>query len=300
MSTGKQVLVAGASGGLGEKVAHALAKNHPGFDGVKALFRKGHDKADVADKLKEAGVEIVEGDFDSQDSLKAALSEVDTVVSVLSGAGVGGPQIALVQASAAAGVKRFVPSEFGFDRSRIDKEVDHPVFQYKNNVEEEIKKTDMDYFLVASGLFCDYLLNPFFGWNTEAGTYNEAAGQEASWTPRDDVAAYVPHLLADESIKKGETVELQSFACRFTDFADHYEKVTGKKLERKDLSVDDLKAQVKAIRESDDYKQNPFADFGAALQLFIAQGSGLAKNPKKYDGLELTTLEAFAKSQFSA
>jgi hypothetical protein len=69
--------------------------------------------------LKAKGAEIVEGEVDSS---VAELTKVaqgsDTVVSVISGNALfSGQEAKLVQAAKAAGVKRFVPSQYGVDTS---------------------------------------------------------------------------------------------------------------------------------------------------------------------------------------
>jgi hypothetical protein len=60
---------------------------------------------------------LLNSDVENPSSLKNVLRGFDVVVSTLSGGGFGA-QVGLVQAAREAGVKRFVPSEFGID---IDK-----------------------------------------------------------------------------------------------------------------------------------------------------------------------------------
>jgi uncharacterized protein YbjT (DUF2867 family) len=58
------------------------------------------------------GITVRKADFESQASLEAAFKGQDGVVSTVGTSGLAG-QKALVDAALAAGVKRFIPSEFG-------------------------------------------------------------------------------------------------------------------------------------------------------------------------------------------
>lgn len=60
------------------------------------------------------GVTVKKVDFDSPDSLKDAFAGQDAVVSAIATAAVGGQQ-PIIDAAIAAGVKRYIPSEFGIN-----------------------------------------------------------------------------------------------------------------------------------------------------------------------------------------
>lgn len=65
-----------------------------------------------------AGVDVKTVDFASLDALKAAFAGQDAVVSVVGAPGVGGQTVA-IDAAVAAGVKRFIPSEFGVNTRKV-------------------------------------------------------------------------------------------------------------------------------------------------------------------------------------
>lgn len=58
-------------------------------------------------------------DYDDPDSLKAALAGQDAVVSAIASAAVGPQQQKLADAAYAAGVRRFVPSEYGLNNRLV-------------------------------------------------------------------------------------------------------------------------------------------------------------------------------------
>jgi uncharacterized protein YbjT (DUF2867 family) len=101
--------------------------------------------------------------LDDVPSLENALRGVDLVVSTLSGPTVG-KQINLIHAAKAAGVKRFIPSEFGTDIKSL-KEAGHTVafFEPKLAVRAELQKVGLEYVLIENGFFYTFLLSPFFG-----------------------------------------------------------------------------------------------------------------------------------------
>ena len=103
-TTIKNVAVVGAAGALGSVILDKLVAS--GKFNIKVLKRSGSKSSTPA------GIDIAEVDFTSLDSLKSALAGQDAVVSAVGNEGIES-QILLVDAAACAGVKRFIPSEFG-------------------------------------------------------------------------------------------------------------------------------------------------------------------------------------------
>lgn len=107
------VAVAGATGNLGSLIALELRKRSVA---VKALVRPG-TASSRTQVLKDAGVTIVEIEVMDVSALTSALNGATTVVSALQGLRTVmlGAQGALLQASVAAKVGRFIPSDFALD-----------------------------------------------------------------------------------------------------------------------------------------------------------------------------------------
>jgi uncharacterized protein YbjT (DUF2867 family) len=82
------VLVAGATGNLGYKIALSLLDSKK-FKEVRALIRPstlhGDQKKDKVEQLKAKGAIIKAGDTDDVNSLISAIQGVDAVVSAVSG-----------------------------------------------------------------------------------------------------------------------------------------------------------------------------------------------------------------------
>lgn len=97
-----------------------------------------------------AGAKVVSVDYASESSLVSAVSNVEVVISTLSGGGFA-VQPALAQASKKAGVKLFVPSEFGIDTTLITQ----GFLLGKKNFHQALRDLGLPYLLVSNGPFLD-------------------------------------------------------------------------------------------------------------------------------------------------
>ncbi|KAI1776270.1 putative oxidoreductase CipA-like protein [Hypoxylon cercidicola] len=151
MSTINTVAVAGASGFLGPAIVNQLVED--GFK-VTVLGRKGTSHAFPA------SVATAEIDYESPESLVKALTGQDAVVSTIGFAGLP-QQLPLVRAAVAAGVKRFVPSEYGSDATN-EAAAGLPPFKPKHAVAAALAAAaaggDITYTLVSTGPFLDMAL----------------------------------------------------------------------------------------------------------------------------------------------
>ncbi|RFU72503.1 hypothetical protein TARUN_9754 [Trichoderma arundinaceum] len=110
MAVIKKVAVLGGSGNLGPHIINALLES--GFE-VTAITRL-ESQATFADRV---GVKRI--DITSKEAVESALQGHDALVSTISAAAVG-DQRTIIDAAVAAGVRRFIPSEFGVDTRRTD------------------------------------------------------------------------------------------------------------------------------------------------------------------------------------
>lgn len=102
------------------------------FDEVRVLTRS------AAHHTFPAGVVVKEVDYASQPSLEAALRGVDGVVSAFAFEVIG-QQRTLVDAAAAAGVRRLIPSEYGNDTMN-PKLATMPIYQPKIAIREQCQR----------------------------------------------------------------------------------------------------------------------------------------------------------------
>ena len=113
------ITIAGATGVLGFHIAEALLND--GSFKVKVLRRLPETQNDKADLLASKGAEIVYVDYNQHDALVNALKGTDALISAVAPGHTSGAydfdalQTPLLDAAKKAGVKRFIPSEFGID-----------------------------------------------------------------------------------------------------------------------------------------------------------------------------------------
>ena len=111
------IVLAGATGDLGHRIAQVLLKRGAM---VRALVRSGNTKPEIT-QLRGLGAEIVEVDFNSVTALTKACAGAACVVSALSGRRdvIVEGQKRLLDAAVAAGVPRFIPSDFCIDTTKL-------------------------------------------------------------------------------------------------------------------------------------------------------------------------------------
>ncbi|TRX91838.1 hypothetical protein FHL15_007157 [Xylaria flabelliformis] len=162
MSSIKKVAVAGGTGNLGPAVLQQLLE--AGFD-VTVLTRKQSSHSFPS------SAKVAEVDYESLESLTNALQGHDAVVSTLGGPALAG-QLKLVEAAAKAGIKRFIPSEFG-SNTMHPKTAELPAFKGKIAVQTALKKegqtSDLTYTVVLTG--------PFFDWGLKVGLVADVKGK---------------------------------------------------------------------------------------------------------------------------
>ncbi|CCF47008.1 isoflavone reductase [Colletotrichum higginsianum] len=157
----KTVAVVGASGLVGLRV-------------VKVLQEKGFDVTAVSRESSTAtfppGVAVRRADLSSVESLTAAFVGQDAVVSAISTVAVivPGAQDPLIDAAAAAGVKRFVPSEYGLNTRNLEGEILGDWLKAKTAaVDYLIKKAEENPGFTWTGVGTSL----FFDWSITRGIY---------------------------------------------------------------------------------------------------------------------------------
>jgi putative NADH-flavin reductase len=153
----KKVAVSGGTGSLGTAVVKELLKS--GLFEVTILTRQSSTHTFPPE------VKVCKVDYTNLDSLEAALSGQDALVSTVASLAIPSQRL-LIDAAVKAGVKRVIPSEFGCDLKNTNNR-SLPVFAGKVEIEtylnELAEKGLISYTLVYNGAFLDWgLRNGFF------------------------------------------------------------------------------------------------------------------------------------------
>ena len=99
---------------------------------------------------------MVAVDYSNKESIKNALTGVDVVICTISGTALN-LQAGIAAAAKEAGVKLFVPSEFG----NISEGETEGMFGEKADIQSQLKAVDIPCTVFYTGPFADYLWAPY-------------------------------------------------------------------------------------------------------------------------------------------
>jgi len=192
-----KIALAGATGNLGVCVLKALLdRDHV----VTVLSRIGGNSSKLA---KHPNLTIVEVDFDSTQSLVSVLQGVEVLISCLATLAIGS-QNPLIDGAVAAGVKRFIPAEFGMDSQNplcLKLPVCAPKVATQEFLQEKVKSTQaFSYTGIANGLFLDWGLKMGFIVNpaTHTAVLYNGGDIPFSTTNLDDVARAILGIIKNQ------------------------------------------------------------------------------------------------------
>lgn len=148
------IVLAGATGDLGGRIARALLAKGTH---VRVLVRSNSDRAKV-EALRKAGAVIVEVDFHNAAALARACEGSTCVVSALSGLHyvIVGIQTLLLNAAVAAGVPRFIPSDFAVDFTKLPYGHNRNL-DFRKDFKERLDKAPIAATSILNGMFTDLL-----------------------------------------------------------------------------------------------------------------------------------------------
>ncbi|KAG5987781.1 hypothetical protein E4U43_004945 [Claviceps pusilla] len=203
----KNVTIVGAAGNLGSTVFQKLVDSKQ-FN-IQVLRRP------ESTSQYPAGIKVIDVDFRSIDALTVALQDQDVVVSVL-GATSLHLQTGLIDASIKAGVRRFIPSEFGSDAGHPKNRALLPFIE-KVKVEdylvEKAKTTSLSYTFIYTGAFLDWGIRYNFVLDTSSyqPVLFDDGNQPFSTTTLDTIANGVVGVLTHPAGTENQTIYLSDF-----------------------------------------------------------------------------------------
>ncbi|KAF9936612.1 hypothetical protein BGZ67_002202 [Mortierella alpina] len=254
MTSSSTIAIAGATGTLGAPVTNALLD--AGYK-VKILTRSSASN-DVLAAYQSKGAHIVFDAYTGK-NLQNALQGVDILLSTV---GTGGDfyngQVALIDAAKAAGVKRFVPSEFGLDAIKYTKQNDlHLFLADKAKLREYIEKSGLEHTYIFNGLFAEYLLAFGFDLKNKTATIHAPSTTQFSIASLADIGRFTALALASPH-SRNAALRVVSHTATFQEYAQLFEKATGSKWQ----VVEDLDARARIAKSADPASQ-AFQDFVA-------------------------------------
>ncbi|MGI4735355.1 MAG: NmrA family NAD(P)-binding protein [Janthinobacterium lividum] len=217
------IVVAGATGDLGFRIAQALRAR--GAE-VRALVRPGNQKPEIS-LLRAQGVGIVEVDFDDVAALTRACAGAACVVSAVSGLRdvIVDLQTRLLDAAVAAGVPRFIPSDYAIDFTKLP-EGSNRNLDLRREFGRRLDQAPIQATSVLNGMFMDLLTGqaPVVLFKIKRVLYWGSADQPLDFTTTADTAAFTAAAALDPTTPRylrvaGETAtvrQLQAIASAAT------------------------------------------------------------------------------------
>ncbi|KAK4118842.1 NAD(P)-binding protein [Parathielavia appendiculata] len=243
-----RVALAGATGNLGPAILkQLLAANFQ----VTVLTRASSTTTTTKHSFPPS-VRVAPVDYDSLGSLVAALRGQDAVVSTLTSAALS-KQLLLVEAAAQAGVKRFIPSDFGSNTVH-PRVAALPSYADKVAVQKSLQAKAAAEPGAASLTYTIVLNGPFLDWGLEVGFVLDVKNRRAtlydggdrvfSATTLPTVGKAVAAVLRKPDETRNRAVYVHDTATTLRKLYDMARKATpGEKWTEEVVSVDGLVAQ---------------------------------------------------------
>jgi nucleoside-diphosphate-sugar epimerase len=192
----KTTLVAGATGNLGGKIVNALIERGAT---IKAIVRS-ETSIEKITALQHKGVEVIKLNMQDKTAVADACTEVDCVVSALSGLAdvIIDTQKILVDAAIVAKVPKFIPSDFSLDFTNLEHGRNRNL-DLRRTFHEYLDKLPIRVTTIFNGAFMDllkeemplilYKFNRILSWGD--------ATVKMDFTTMDDVATYTAWAAMD-------------------------------------------------------------------------------------------------------
>ncbi|KAF2810515.1 isoflavone reductase [Mytilinidion resinicola] len=238
MSSIKNVILVGAGGNLGPAILEQLIASPLN---VTVLSRKESTSTFPSE------VKVIKVDYTDASALASALKGQDAVISVLATAA-GAVQPKIIDAAIAAGVKRFIPTEFGSDTASADVRAIVPAFEGKKAVVDYLKnrEKEISWTALVTGPFFDWGLKVgFLGPNLKEKTAEVIDHGTAPFTATNlaTIGKAVVSILQHEAETKNQYVYISSFRTSQAEIVALIEKFTGDKLTVTSVDSNELLAE---------------------------------------------------------
>lgn len=247
-------LVIGA-GELGLAVIRGLLEqNRETAATTNVLLRPPTNEAEgqVIRHLRAEGFRIVHADLATEtvDGLAAIFTGFDTVICCTGFVGGPGTQRKMTRAVLQAGVKRFVPWQFGVDYDVVGRGSGQPVFDEQSDVRDILRgQSATDWIIVSTGMFTSFLFEPAFGLvDLEGGTVHALGSWDnrLTVTTSDDIGRLTAAILAHEPPIRNAVVYVAGDTFSYAQLADMVERHLGRDVERVLWDMDRLRSEIAA------------------------------------------------------
>ena len=286
------IVVAGATGKLGQRIAWHLLQRGAS---VRALVRRGTASPELA-LLQQTGAEIAAVDYHDPAELRAACAGAVCTVSALSGLAdvIVTLQKKLLDATVAAGIPRFLPSDYCIDYTKL------PAGSNRNlDLRREfailLDAAPVQATSILNGMFTDLLTGqaPVILFGLKRIVYWGNEHQPLDFTTMEDTAAFTAAAAMDPATPR--YLRIAGDVCTANDLKNKAAQATGRQFRL--MRVGGLKAlgrMIKITRTLLPKKKEVFPPW-QGMQYLHNMFSGLAKlhplDNSRYSGMHWHTVE---------
>jgi uncharacterized protein YbjT (DUF2867 family) len=268
------VLVAGATGDLGQRIVRELLTHDAR---IRVLTRPGSGSAASLYGANDR-IDIVTAAYTDHAALTTAVAGTDVVVSAVSGTRpvIVDAQRALLAAAVAAGVPRFIPSDYSSDYRQIALGSNRN-FELRREFAADLDAAPIQVTSVLNGAFADMLTGtaPMIAFGRRKVMFWSSADQVLDFTTKDDVARVVALVALDADAPR--VVEIAGDRVTARSVAQTMSELTGTPFKLQFAgTTGTLSLLAKAVRR---FSTSTDAAFPAwqGMQYFVSMFSGQAQ-----------------------
>ena len=286
----KTILVAGATGNLGNRICRELVKRDAT---VKAIVRDSTD-IDKIEILEKLGVEVRIIDLNDVNAIAAECADADCVVSAVAGLGdvIIDLQKKILDGAIRAGVPRFIPSDFCTDYNDL-KEGENRNFGLRRTFKKYIDQSSIQATSIFNGCFADILKynTPILNLKEKSiGYWGDKADWKLDFTTMDNTASFTAEVVLDDSAPRD--LQIASFQVSPNMFFEDVKQITGQEFQIHQLAtLENFAEYIKKQRAENPAGENElYAKFQQGqymYSMFTTQHNDLAND--RYESIVWTT-----------
>ncbi|ORB29964.1 aromatic alcohol reductase [Mycolicibacterium parafortuitum] len=251
-------------------------------------------------ELAASDVAVVEADMATATigELAAIFGRFHTVISCIGFAAGPGTQRRITEAVLQAGVRRYLPWQFGADYDAIGRGSPQDLFDEQLDVRDLLRAQDVtDWVIVSTGMFTSFLFEPDFGVvDFATNTVNALGGWDnaVTVTTPEDIGVLTAEVVSARPRIANQVVYVAGDTITYRELADIVERTRGVPVTRSEWTV---------ARLLDDLARDP-DDSMRKYRAVFAQGRGVAW-PKAVSfnasrGIRTTTAEEWLRKHLGA
>ncbi|KAJ4716525.1 putative Isoflavone reductase [Melia azedarach] len=303
METESKVLIIGATGRIGYHLARfSIEYSHPTFALIRHSSFSEPNKQQKIQSLSTAGVTLLKGSLEDEESLIKAVKQVDVVICAIPSKQVLDQKLLIRVIKNAGCIKKFIPSEFGADPDKTQiSDLDNNFYSRRREIRRLIEAEGIPHTYICCNLFMSYLLPSLVQPGLKAPPRDQLTifgdgNTEGVFVKDIDVAAITINAVDDpRTLNKVLYFRPPGNVYSMNKLVETWESKIGKKLEKIYLPEEEL---LKKIKETP-YPDNMEMIFIYSVFVkgdhtyFDIESSGGVDGTQLYPHLKYTTISEF-------